>query len=51
MQTKVILIEGKNMNKRIGLTSVGLLAVALIGLNEALAQRAELKKRPAANKA
>ncbi len=32
MQTKLILIEGKNMEKRIGLTSVGLLAVGPAGL-------------------
>jgi PRC-barrel domain len=45
MQTKVILMEGKNMEKRIGLTSVGLLAVALIGLNGALAQDNNKNKR------
>jgi hypothetical protein len=45
MQTKLILIEGKNMEKRIGLTSVGLLAVALIGLNGALAQDNNKDKR------
>ena len=33
------------MKKRIGLTSVGLLAVALIGLNEALAQDNDKNKR------
>jgi hypothetical protein len=45
MQTKLILIEGRNMKKRIGLTSVGLLAVVLIGLNEALAQDNDKNKR------